>query len=60
MADESWTEYFEKLALRLVEYAAHNPKDFLMYCKLFPSFSLQDNLYLPLIMKSLARSLHNL
>jgi len=31
MADESWSEYFEKLAFSVVDYAAHNPKEFLMY-----------------------------
>lgn len=31
--DETWKEFFERWALGIIEYAAKNPKDFVLYCK---------------------------
>ena len=31
--DETWKEFFERWALGIVEFAAKNPKDFIIYCK---------------------------
>ena len=31
--DETWKEFFERWALGIIEFAAKNPKDFILYCK---------------------------